>query len=220
MSELYTIKQETLTEIANAVRTKKGTTAAIAVSDLAREINSISTGGGTLNLQEKTVTFDEESGGMIVMPDSGYNGLSKLTIESKWITSKKVISSYSYNGVSRGSFQLTAAERNALLNGRGKIRLQGNGAQWNGEWTTTYYGYVTDPDSYDFDISMASIAHFIILTNISDSVQDYNFTLYFGVLSNGRCIYIGGEDAYGNAYTNANIDSEDFFTRGDTVTIS
>ena len=224
MAELYTIKQETLTEIANAVRAKKGTTAAIAVGDLASEINSISTGGGSLNLQEKTVTFDEDAGGMIVMPDSGYNGLSKLTINSKWIDHEKVITNYSYGGVSRGAFTLTTAERNALQSGCGKIKLFGNGSNWVGEWIMTYYGPVTDPDVYDFDLSSISdFSHMVVFTNISEYAQDFNFTLYFGVRvsgSTGRCIYLGGEDAYGYSYTNTYITNRDFFTVGDTVTIS
>lgn len=56
----YLIKRETLDNIANAIRDKKGTTELIKAEDMASEIASISSGGGEVvaltNMQSKTAT--------------------------------------------------------------------------------------------------------------------------------------------------------------------
>lgn len=54
---LYTIQESTLTDIADAIRSKKGTSAPIAVTDLADEIESIS-GGGESPTLTLSFTFD------------------------------------------------------------------------------------------------------------------------------------------------------------------
>jgi hypothetical protein len=61
--------------IANAIRGKTGKTATMKVSQMASEISEITTGGSDPVLQEKTVS---ENG--VVTPDSGYDGLSKVTV--------------------------------------------------------------------------------------------------------------------------------------------
>lgn len=49
------------------------------IDDYADFVDSIQTGGGQPNLQEKTITITED-GTTIVEPDSGYDGLSKVTV--------------------------------------------------------------------------------------------------------------------------------------------
>lgn len=46
MAATYLINGDTLTEVADAIRAKKGTSARIAVVDMASEISSMSIGGG------------------------------------------------------------------------------------------------------------------------------------------------------------------------------
>lgn len=68
----YEIDGQHLTGIANAIRAKTGKSALLTPEQMPDEISSIS---GSPILQEKTAT---ENG--IVLPDGGYDGLSKVTV--------------------------------------------------------------------------------------------------------------------------------------------
>ena len=68
-----------LTDVATSIRTKKGTTNKIAPKDFDTEIESIQSGGGTPNLQEKSVTITENTTTEIIA-DSDYDGLSKVSV--------------------------------------------------------------------------------------------------------------------------------------------
>lgn len=65
-----------LTGVADAIRAKKGTTALINPQNFESEIGSIST---AKEGQEKSVTITE-NGTTEVLPDDGYDGLDKVTI--------------------------------------------------------------------------------------------------------------------------------------------
>jgi hypothetical protein len=122
MAELYIIKHETLAEIAKAVRAKNGTTAEIAVSDLASEISSISMGSAA-SLQTKNITFTEY-GNSTLSPSTGYTGISKFTINSNLKCVEKVFQPYKDSAdTERPSILLTATERAILAEGRGELRL-------------------------------------------------------------------------------------------------
>ena len=68
-----------LTDVATSIRTKKGTTNKITPKDFDTEIESIQSGGGTPNLQEKSITIEENTTTEIVA-DSDYEGLSKVSV--------------------------------------------------------------------------------------------------------------------------------------------
>lgn len=75
-----------LTGIANTLRAKKGTTELINPQDFESEIASIQT-GSTITLQTKTATPTKST--QTILPDTGYGGLSSITIEpipDKYIT--------------------------------------------------------------------------------------------------------------------------------------
>lgn len=85
-----------LTDVANAIRTKKGTTGAINPQNFSSEIASINV---EPNLEQKTVTITE-NGTTEVTPTSGKDGMSKVTVTTNVPAITEVA---------------TAAEMNALL---------------------------------------------------------------------------------------------------------
>jgi hypothetical protein len=58
MGNVYLIQEETLTDIADAIREKKDSTDSIAVKDMATEIESIEAGGG-IDTSDATATADK-----------------------------------------------------------------------------------------------------------------------------------------------------------------
>lgn len=74
----WLINQSTLTDIANAIRAKKGTSGAITVSEMADEIASISGGGGEEPLYKVAVFSDEHTTGNTAETDwIAFNNLAK-----------------------------------------------------------------------------------------------------------------------------------------------
>lgn len=73
----YSIEDTTLTNIADAIRTKTGSSSSIMVQDMASEIAGIK---GEPTLQTKTVTPSTSS--QTITPDSGYGGLSQVTVNA------------------------------------------------------------------------------------------------------------------------------------------
>jgi hypothetical protein len=69
------INNQDLVDIANAIRTKKGTSNTIKPYNMATEISTI-----TPTLQEKTVSPSRSS--QIITPDSGVDGLSQVTVNA------------------------------------------------------------------------------------------------------------------------------------------
>ena len=69
-----------LTDIANSIRNKKGTSEPIEAKNFDTEIASIETGGsGTLNLQDKNITITS-NGTQNIEADEGYDGLNTVNI--------------------------------------------------------------------------------------------------------------------------------------------
>ncbi len=68
-----------VTDICNATRTKTGKTDPISLNTLDTEIESIVTGGGEPNLQDKSIEITE-NGTTTVLPDEGYQALSSVNV--------------------------------------------------------------------------------------------------------------------------------------------
>lgn len=71
----YSIKGETLTDMANAVRGKVGGSAPMTPSEMASTLEALN-----ITLQEKTVTPSETE--QIITADEGYYGLSSVTVKA------------------------------------------------------------------------------------------------------------------------------------------
>ena len=67
-----------LTDVADSIRSKTGKSELIACEDFDTEIESIS-GGGSANLQTKSVTITE-NGTSTITPDTGYDGLEQVNL--------------------------------------------------------------------------------------------------------------------------------------------
>lgn len=106
----YKIQGETLTEIADALRSKTGATAKMGPKQMAAYIDAV-------QLQEKIVTPTEEV--QQVTPDAGYYGLSKVTVNAAEGTILPDNVGYYYKCTASSSFGLldTAFESSAVFTG-------------------------------------------------------------------------------------------------------
>ena len=80
------INNQTLTDIADAIRTKLGSQATMIPGDMPTNILNIPSGSGTY--QEKTVTPTAEA--QTVFPDAGYDALSKVKVNGISLQEKTV----------------------------------------------------------------------------------------------------------------------------------
>lgn len=71
------IEESTLTNIGNAIRTKKGTTAKIDPANFASEIQAIE----TAKVQQNKYLEVTSNGSYDVTPDSGYNGIARVMVD-------------------------------------------------------------------------------------------------------------------------------------------
>ena len=66
-----------LTDVATAIKTKKGDNTPILASDFDTEIANLPSGGGTMQTKEITITTNTTT---TIEPDTGYDGLSQVSV--------------------------------------------------------------------------------------------------------------------------------------------
>lgn len=71
------IEESTLTNVGNAIRAKKGTTAKIDPANFASEIQAIE----TAKIQQNKYLEITENGSYNITPDTGYNGIAKVVVD-------------------------------------------------------------------------------------------------------------------------------------------
>lgn len=85
-----------LTDVAGAIRAKKGTSSAINPQDFSSEIRNIWADGSVVNNQEKSI--EVAAGNHVdIIPDFGYTGLGMVSIDAK-VNAPKDVNFYDYDG--------------------------------------------------------------------------------------------------------------------------
>lgn len=85
-----------LTDVASAIRAKKGTLSAINPQDFSSEIRNIWADGSVVNNQEKSI--EVAAGNHVdIIPDFGYTGLGMVSIDAK-VNTPKDVNFYDYDG--------------------------------------------------------------------------------------------------------------------------
>ena len=136
----YLIQGDTLSEIADAIRGKTGSQAAIAVKNMASQIDSIQAGGGGSgdldSLIAGTITEILGSNAMSVRP-SAFNGLSSLVTAEFMVV--RNIYDYAFYGCS-GLEALIIRTSDAICSLASTTAFYSSGIEANGN------GYVYVPD--------------------------------------------------------------------------
>jgi hypothetical protein len=104
------------TNIANAIRSKKGTSGTIVAENFPQEISSIV----TPNLQSKSVNITQ-NGTTTVTPDSGYNGLDEVTVATN--VEPDIEYDFSTSVVNSTSVLASAVKRINNINTTGRTRF-------------------------------------------------------------------------------------------------
>ena len=137
----YLIQGDTLSEIADAIRGKTGSQAAITVKNMASQIDSIQAGGGGSgdldSLIAGTITEILGSNAMSVRP-SAFNGLSSLVTAEFMVV--RNIYDYAFYGCS-GLEALIIRTSDAICSLASTTAFYGSGIEANGN------GYVYVPDA-------------------------------------------------------------------------
>lgn len=212
MPARYTVSSEELTSIANAIRTKSGTSSSLVFpTGFVSAINGIST-GSAVSLQSKTNITPTESS-QTIEADSGYDGLSSVQING-------ISSSYVGSGIARkSSSDLTSsnltvtAPAGYYASAATKTLTDANLIAGNIKSGTSIFGvtgtYVTPHDYPTFTINFSSGTTISSVTCDTTYAQCVNYVtsnnLWYAVVHYGSGSIISGSLYRDNSVTNAPI---------------
>lgn len=112
MTEYVIAQKQDLVNIAEAIRSKTGKETPMSIYDMPKEISSVIAGGeGEIAVQSKTVNPTESQ--QIIMPDSGYDALSSVTVNA-------ISSTYVGSGVTKkeaATITPNSSEQTAVASG-------------------------------------------------------------------------------------------------------
>ena len=187
----YLISDTTLTNIANAIRTKKGTSALIDPADMATEIASISGGGGTINNLNVTSNGTYTASG-------GVDGYSPVVVN---VPDKEVkdVNLYDYDGKILYSYTKTEFLNLLLMptNPQAYSSLTNSGWNWSLSDAKTYvnkYGKLNIGAEYDYTGD----------TEIDITLTDGRLSPYLSIAVNGTATVDWG-DGNTEAITGSNL---------------
>lgn len=169
----YLIQDTTLTGIADAIRSKTGTADAIMVSDMAGKIDGIVVKADPV-LQEKTVTPADNI--IVVTPDEGYDGLSKVTVEAM----DGVVTPDSFHTITFCDYDGSVLYQRYVVDGddcpdpvkQGRIdtptkTVDGESLSWTG-WSTTINGPKASAALLNITESKTLYAYFGLVGTLDD----------------------------------------------------
>lgn len=142
-----------LQNVANAIRNKTGGTAKIEAMDFASEILSIPQ-TTTSKLQEKTVTHTTTSA-LTVNPDSGYDGMSKVTVNPKLQSKTTTITSNTTTNITPDSGYSGLSQVSVTTNV--------SGGKLGGTFTWNHYNTSAINNSQTYNISVPANKQYAII---------------------------------------------------------
>ena len=212
MANTYTSLGGLFTAIANAIRAKKGTTDTIVADNFPSEIESIAS---QPSLQSKTVS--PSIAAQKITPDSGYDGLSEVTVNA--ISPTKGAQTYTptttNQTISSGRWltgaQTIKGDANLVAsNIKSGVSIFGVSGNYSGQYKFSYFSGITPYADKEFripvDSDVAQVVGFAVkLTNNFEATTNEMLCCMWwnnGTVNGGNMGVFHGGSSYGMTYNN------------------
>lgn len=167
----YLIDETSLTNIGDAIRTKKGTTSVIPVADMPDEILSISGGGESPKIESFTTLFEQSfaDGATVVNLSESYENYDGLKITFQRNTSLTFPDEYGFAWFSKELLNIVYRGETYLS----RLRLYRNTGSWHGSYVITDKQTLT---AYRTDLIILKVEGYTLNRKVSnfDLLVTYN----------------------------------------------